>query len=334
MFSKKQVLKHVVGWLVKTWKLLAMFIGSSILFLALLLVVAVLAFSDKADDQTQNLSKRVVYKGSEQEIAVVRLTGEITSATNDFFWGFNSFAINPRQVQRLVSNLTYLEQVEAVLLVINSPGGSVAASEEIYQQLKLLSKVKPVYAYFEELGASGGYYIALPSKKIYASIPTITGSIGVIAYDPDFSGLMEKTGIRLNTYQSGPLKDLGSPTRSSTEQEKEIFNSIISDTYLLFVDRIQEHRNLSREEIIQLADGRIYSGKQAAENGLVDEIGSFTQVLSMVAEDLNLDQPTVSEYSLEVSFWSGLMSSSVERVLPSSLFNKGMINSVTGLYFY
>ncbi len=333
--TTKNFISTVLNWFAKVWKMLALFIGSSILLMLIGLVVLIATFSGSADDFSQtSLSKKVIYSGSKDEIALVRLTGEIISAVDDSFWGYNPFAINPRNIQQLTSQLSELDDVKAVVLVINSPGGSVSASEEIYQQLRLVNQVKPVYAYFEEMAASGGYYIALPSRKIFASIPTITGSIGVIAYDLDLSGLMQKTGVQLETYQSGPLKDLGSFTRLASEQEQAVFESVVADSFDLFIDRIEESRDLSRADILELADGRIYSGKQAKENGLIDELGTIDDALRAVALEIEIDQPTVVEYSLDSGFWSGFLGASVKTIIPNSVFPAQLLNQRTGVYFF
>jgi len=328
-------LKKFFSWLIRVWKSLALFIGSWIMALIIIFLIAIISYSGQVDDSTQlGLSRKVIYEGSEKELAVVRMSGEIASATSESVWDFNPYAITPTNVQSLTKKLSELDNVKAIILVINSPGGSVAASEDIYQQLKILAEVKPVYAYFEETAASGGYYIALPARKIFASIPTITGSIGVIAYDLDISGLMEKTGVKIDTHQSGVLKDFGSYTRPSTEQEKEIFESIIYDSYQLFVDRIEENRELDRDEIIRIADGRVYSAKQAKENGLIDELGSLYEAINSVSTELELSKPTVVEYSLESNIFSGLLGSSINSLAPASLFQKNLLNNKSGLYYY
>lgn len=327
-------LKMIANWLFQTWKSLALFIGSWILIILIVIIVATVSFSGKIDDSTQlGLSRKVVNSGSDQEVALVRLSGEITSSSSENIWEFNPYSITPSNIRSLTSKLSELEKIKAVILVINSPGGSVAASEEIYQQIKILSEIKPVYAYFEETAASGGYYIALPAKKIFASIPTITGSIGVIAYDLDISELMEKTGVKLDTHQSGLLKDFGSYTRSSTAQEIEIFNSIIDDSYQLFITRIEENRNLDRDEILKLADGRIYSASQAKENGLIDELGTVHEAIKYVSDDMKISQPTVVEYSLDSGFWSGFLGVSVRNFIPSSAFPAQLLNQKAGVYF-
>lgn len=328
-------LKKFFNWLIQIWKNLAIFIGSGIMVLSIIFLIAIISFSGKVDDTPQiGLSRKVVFSGSEQEVAIVKISGEITSTTSESIWEFNPYAITPSNIQSLTKKLSELDTVKAIIFVINSPGGSVAASEDIYQQIKMLAETKPVYAYFEETAASGGYYIALPSRKIFASIPTITGSIGVIAYDLDISGLMEKTGIKIDTHQSGELKDFGSYTRPSTQQEKEIFESIIDDSYQLFVDRIEENRELDRDEILRLADGRVYSAKQAKENGLIDELGSIHETTKHVIDELGLSEPTVVEYSLESNIFSGLLGATVGSFLPTSLFQRQILNNKSGLYYF
>ncbi|KUK79518.1 MAG: putative signal peptide peptidase SppA [Microgenomates bacterium 39_7] len=331
---KDSLILRLMRKLVSIWKTLALFLGSGLMLLIIFVgFLIILIFSSTSDLESTNLSKKEIFRGSNQEIAVVRLSGEIVSAADDSFWGYNPFSINPQQIRQFVHNLSQLSDVKAVLVVINSPGGSVAASEEIYQQIRVLSEAKPTYVFFEEMGTSGAYYIALPAKKIYASIPTITGSIGVIAYNPDLSGLMEKVGVNLTTYQSGSLKDFGSPTRPESEQERQIFESIIDDSYQLFIDRIEANRDLERSRILELADGRIYSGKQAVENGLIDATSSMNGAIGLVASEENLDSPTVMEYSLGRSWFTGMVGSSLGSLIPASFLNQQLLNSRAGLYF-
>lgn len=333
ILNLKTALKKTAHWVFYLWKRMAFLFGTMTILLLGLLIFFVFAISRASDESAAGISRQVMYQGTKEEIAIVRLSGEITTTIDDSFLGYNPFAINPRSVHRLVMQLMEMDDVQAVLLVVNSPGGSVAAAEEVYQQINLLANSKPTYAYFEEVAASGGYYIALPSQKIMASVPTLTGSIGVIAYDPDISGLMEKVGVNLNTYQSGALKDLGSPTRSATDLEREIFDSIIDDSYQLFIDRIEANRPLERDRIIELADGRIYSGKQAQENGLIDEISTFNGSIGIVAAELGLEQPTVVEYSIGGSWWTGLFGSGARQLVPSSVFQQQLLRSRAGLYY-
>ena len=331
---KDSWLSRCVKKIIWLWRKLALFLGTGLMLLIIFIGLIIVAVTPSSSGlESLEFSKKVLYSGSANEIALVRLSGEIVSAPDDSFWGYNPFSIDPYNVRKIVHGISQLQQVKAVILVINSPGGSVAASEEIYQQIRILSELKPTYVFFEEMGTSGAYYLALPAKKIFASVPTITGSIGVIAYDTDFSGLMEKVGVKLTTYQSGALKDFGSPTRPASDLERQIFESIIDDSYQLFIDRITENRSMDRSRVIQLADGRIYSGKQAVENGLIDATSSMNGVIGIVADEESIDSPTVMEYSLGRSWMSELFGNSLGRLIPASLSTQQLMHSRAGLYY-
>ncbi len=326
-------------WLVRAfvnlWKKLAFFFGS--LFLAGvvgLVLIAVLVSRSASDTYPRDLSQTIIYQGGESQIAVIRLYGDILSSIDESFLNYNPFAISPQQIRRLTSQLSKLDYVEAVVLEINSAGGSVAASEEIYQIIKSLNQEKPVFAYFTEMAASGGYYIALPARKIYSSIPSITGSIGVIAYKPDVSELMEKVGVKLDTFQSGDLKDFGSPARTHTPEEQEVYQSIVADSYDLFIERLMQQRNFSKTQAVKLADGRIYSGKQASANGLIDGTGSFDEMLLLVSEEVGIEDPTVAVYSLSGGFFSGWLNSSLRGMLSLQSVAGQMPSNKTKVYFY
>ncbi len=322
------IIKKLGQLLLTLWQKLALFVGS----LVLLLFVVALLLAHSLSMDSDLIDSEVMYSGTKQEIAYVRLSGEIAYTPEDNLLGFTPFVINPARIRKLSDHLAAADQVQAVILDINSPGGSVAASEEVYQQLLKLSRAKPLYVYFGETAASGAYYISLPADKIYASVPTITGSIGVIAYNPDLSGLYENLGIAIQTYQTGPYKDIGSFNRPAKANEEEIFTSIINDAHQLFIDRIQEHRPLDHDQVVTLADGRIYSGRQAVDNGLVDELGSLDSVMLAATQDLELDEPTVREYYISGGVFANLLGVKQLDILPNSILSKSWPNQF-GLYY-
>lgn len=312
----KRFIKGLFSW----WKNAALFLGSVLLFFIILIIIMARSIGDLS---TPEVSQRLIYRGTDQQIAYVRLTGEIRSQSDDSLLGFNPYMINPMRVRSLFSGLAEENDVKVVVVEINSPGGSVAASEEVYQQMKKLSEVKPLIVYLGETAASGGYYIALPAETIVASVPTITGSIGVMVLDPDLSGLYEKIGVRVATYKSGKFKDIGSFDRPSTEEEIKIFESIIDDSYQLFLDRITERRDLSRKEAETLADGRIYSGIQAKNNGLIDELGNLDEVFELATERAELTNPSIIEYSYGTGPLGSWLGMTGRGVLPAGMLELG-----------
>ncbi|MFN3337263.1 MAG: signal peptide peptidase SppA, partial [Thermomicrobium sp.] len=166
--------------------------------------------------------------------------------------------------------------VKVVLLRVDSPGGGINASREIWAAVKRVQEAgKPVVAFFEDTAASGGYYISAPADRIVAMPDTITGSIGVIAVIPDLSELYEKLGIRMQVVKSGEFKDMLSSDRPLTAEERALLEQLIREAYDEFVRVVADGRQMPEERVRQLADGRIYTGRQAKDLGLVDELGGY-----------------------------------------------------------
>lgn len=175
--------------------------------------------------------------------------------------------------------------VRAVILRINSPGGSAAASQEITREIiRLKENGKTVVAYMGDTAASGGYWVAALADKIVANPATLTGSIGVIMQTTDVEILMDNLGIKYDVFKSGPHKDMGSPFRSATESEEAIFQAMIDDIYSQFVEVVAEGRGLPRETVLALADGRVFTGSQAKKAGLVDELGNFYDAVNLTKD--------------------------------------------------
>lgn len=180
-------------------------------------------------------------------------------------------------VSRILQDLDSIQSdpdIKAVVLVIESPGGEVVASDVIFDKIMELRDHKPVVAYTGTMAASGGYYIASAADRFYVHPSAITGSIGVILQTTDLEGLYEKLGIQTVTFKSGRFKDNEELFDEDTNGELEdVFQSIVDESYEMFVQAIMEGRGMSRGEVLRLADGRLYTGKQAVENGLADGLG-------------------------------------------------------------
>jgi protease IV len=171
--------------------------------------------------------------------------------------------------------------IKAIILRINSPGGSVGPTQEIYREVRKTIQTKKVVASMGSVAASGGYYIAAGADKIVANPGTITGSIGVIMHFVRLEELLNKIGIKLEILKSGEFKDMGSPNRELTEREKELLNALIADIQRQFEEGVAEGRNLPLEKVRQIADGRIFSGSRAKELGLVDVLGNFQDAVEI-----------------------------------------------------
>ena len=183
----------------------------------------------------------------------------------------------------------YNRSVKGIVLRIESPGGGVAAAQEICNEIKRVRESgKPVFASMGSIAASGGYYIAIPCDRIYANPGTITGSIGVIMEMPNVEELLKKVGVYFMVIKSKEHKDIGSPYREMTEEEKKLLKDVIDNVYNQFVDAIVLGRNLNRKDVLQIADGRVLTGEQAKELGLIDDIGDLHDAMFDLAKSLGI----------------------------------------------
>ncbi|MCP4296234.1 MAG: signal peptide peptidase SppA [Proteobacteria bacterium] len=193
----------------------------------------------------------------------------------------------------VIKKLRILENeadVKGIVLRINSPGGAVAPSQEIYSELKRIQEKKKIFTSISSVAASGGYYIAVGSNKIYANPGSVTGSIGVILQSYNIEELMQKIGVKSQVVKSGEKKDIGSPYRTMTREEKKLLQSVIGDTHEQFIDAIANSRKLDRKRVATLADGRIFTGNQALKAELIDGLASFREVVELLKKDLGLKE--------------------------------------------
>jgi protease IV len=174
--------------------------------------------------------------------------------------------------------------IKAVVVRVDSPGGSVAPSQEIHDALARTAKKKPVVVSMGNVAASGGFYLALGGSKIYAEPGTLTGSIGVIAQLPELDGLLDWAHVKMRTVRSGKLKDLGSPFRPMTEEDQKFFQGLIDDVYGEFLATVVRDRKLPIEEVRPIADGRVLTGKQAKALKLIDELGGMEEAVEGAME--------------------------------------------------
>lgn len=174
---------------------------------------------------------------------------------------------------------------DGVVLELDTPGGAVLASAEVNDAVaKLRRSGTPVVAWMRDAAASGGYYIAAAADRIVAHPSTITGSIGVILEYPNVQGLSEKVGVRTVVIKSGKLKDIGSPFRDLTPEERQVLQAMIDEAYDDFVEVVVDGRDMSQQRVRELADGRVYTGRQARRNGLVDELGGRAEAYDAIAK--------------------------------------------------
>ncbi|SDN90724.1 protease-4 [Desulfonauticus submarinus] len=200
---------------------------------------------------------------------------------------------NPIPITRWINKLTQRKDIKAILVRINSPGGVVGPSQEIYEALKQARKKKPVIASMGAVAASGGYYVALGAQKIIANPGTLTASIGVKASLTNFKGLLDKLGIKEETITSGKLKNAGTPFRPLTPEEKQYFQELVQDLHSQFVQAVIENRHLPLEKVQKLADGRAMTGVQALKAGLIDDLGGFDHALNLIKKMLKLSSKPI-----------------------------------------
>jgi protease-4 len=213
--------------------------------------------------------------------------------------------------------------VKGILLEVNSPGGAVYETAEITRALKEIQEDRkiPIYTSMESQAASGGYYISANSDRIFAAEDTMTGSIGVIMSSMNYSGLMEKLGITDATIKSGALKDIGSTSRPQTKEDKEVLQAFVDSMYGRFVKVVATGRGMDEKKVRELADGRIYDGAQAVENGLVDAIGYPDEALAALRKDKKLEDAKVISYTDGstnfMNTWLGSSLADLQGIKPS-----------------
>lgn len=216
-------------------------------------------------------------------VAVIFVEGIITGGRSQGDWF--GVSAGSHTIMEQLRRAREDSEVRAVVLRINSPGGSAAASQEISQEIMRLKETgKPVVASMGDAAASGGYWIAASADAIVANPATITGSIGVIMELQNWQELYDKIGIDFNIIKSGPHKDMGSSARELTAEERDILQGMVDDIHRQFVTVVAEGRNMPREEVQKLADGRIFTGQQAYELGLVDHLGNYYDAIDVAAE--------------------------------------------------
>ncbi len=208
------------------------------------------------------------------------------------------------------------KSVKAVILRVDSPGGGVGPSQEIYEELKRLAAEKPLVVSMGSVAASGGYYIAVAAQRIFANPGTITGSIGVIMSFPDYQELMGKVGVKTEVVKSGRFKDIGSSTRDFSAEDRALLQGLIDDVHLQFIEAVSAGRKIPVEQLLPLVDGRIFTGRQALEEGLIDELGSLPDAVRYTAQLIGAGDDPELLYPDEqpAGLWERYLNSAVTRL--------------------
>lgn len=226
----------------------------------------------------------------------------------------------------LIKELADDDNVKAVLLRINSPGGTVVGGEALYRHLRALADKKPVVAVMGEVAASAGYMTAIAADHIVAREGTITGSIGVLMQSANITGLMDKIGVKPVVIKSAPLKAAPNPMEEMTPEVRKATETVIMDMYDMFVGMVSERRNLTLEETKALADGRIFTGRQAKQAGLVDQTGGEKDALKWLVSEGQITEGLEILDALygEEEFWAGAGSALISSFFDKTLISEGL----------
>ncbi|RSL32940.1 signal peptide peptidase SppA [Salibacterium salarium] len=301
--------------------------------IAALLLMVSLGFRFAGSVATTNMENMFAGSGSEDgvqqqvieqgqggagKIAVIELQGTIQD-TGQAPGFMNAGTYNHRQFLRTLESAGEDATVDGIILRVNTPGGGVVESAEIHDKIVGIQEQTdtPVYISMGNTAASGGYYIAAPADKIVAHPATVTGSIGVIMQSVNYSDLAEDLGVEFETIKSGEYKDIMSGNRDMTDSEEQILQTLVDDFYQDFVGVIANGRDMSEEKVREIGDGRVYSGEQAQENGLVDDLGTLDDTISIMAEDEGMNNPNVVRYQAEAFNFNQFLGTSARSLFTS-----------------
>lgn len=265
-----------------------------------------------ANNEINSLSTKELRSGSsDSEIAVLSIKGTIQGGNNNSLSAMSE-GYNHEKTLQVIEQIKEDENIKGLVLAVDSPGGTTYHSAELKNKLNDLKAARdiPIYVSMGTTAASGGYMISAEADKIYANKETVTGSIGVIMQMPNYHEFLDEHGIKMTTYKSGDHKDMGSPFKDANKEEQKIFESMIDESYEDFVSVVADGRGMSKNEVKELADGRVYSGQQAKDNGLVDSIGNQDDTIDAMMGDNDLSSARVVDVTpnKEQDFFSQLFS--------------------------
>ena len=269
-----------------------------------------------------------------QVAAIVAVVGFVVAA----FGGFADIARGDYVARVFVDNLILDDpdrdrslariaddpRVKALVVRIDSPGGTVVGGETLYESLRAIAEKKPVVAVMGEVATSAAYMTALGADRIFARPGSLTGSIGVILQTADMTGLLERIGVKPESVKSRPLKAQPNPFETFTPEAREVARQVVLDLFDLFVDMVADRRGMSRDAVLVLADGRIFSGRQALANGLVDALGGETAARRWLAEERGIDadlQARDVETDEDGPVWRRMLEGTIGKTLLSERLN-------------
>jgi len=258
-----------------------------------------------------SITSEWVQQGTKNRIGIVDITGLITDC---------------QYITNQVKKFRQDKRIRGIILRIDSPGGAVGPSQEIYDEvLKTRESGKTIYASMGALAASGGYYIASAAETIFANPGTLTGSIGVIMAFSNAKGLMEKIGLQPEIVKAGEYKDIGSPARAMTQKERNLLQSVVTDVHQQFIEAVASGRDISVAEVTKIADGRILTGRQAYSLNLVDQLGGLQVGIDQLAHKIGIiGSPKIIRETPRVGFLDWILKSTLNQ----SLINQSSIPSL------
>jgi len=261
------------------------------------------------------LSDLIVEPGDGQ-VGVVEIQGVITES---------------KETLNLIKRFRENDDIKAIVIRIDSPGGVIGPSQEIYREIRKTTQKKKIIASMGSIAASGGYYIAAATNGIVANPGTITGSIGVILAYTNFRAVLDKIGMVPVVIKSGPFKDMASPTKPMSKEEKEVLQAFVDQAHRQFVTAIAQGRDMDLEHVKSLADGRIYTGEEAAKQGLVDRLGNFEDAVEWAGQlgGIQGSVSTVYQKKEKFSFLKYIVESSFHNII-----NRMTRQDIFGGYLY
>jgi protease IV len=281
------------------WVLGIVFGGGVLCFLAFMMVIALMFREGESGGSLSGPNR----------VGILEITGTISES---------------KKALKEIREFKEDTSLKAVVVRIDSPGGGVAPSQEIYSALKELREKKKLVASMGSLAASGGYYIACAAEKIYANPGTLTGSIGVVMQIPNLEGILKWAGVEMRVITAGKLKDAGSPFRTMSPEERTYFESVLQDTHQQFIGAVSEGRGMPVENVQPLADGKVFTGRQAKEVKLVDELGGFNEAVLAAAKLAGLEgEPRLHYPKQERKFLRELLGDGAEALAGAALQNLG-----------
>ena len=270
----------------------------------------------------KNVKRNVPLDKSGNIVAVYYAYGGIDDSTSP------EEGINSEKVIRDLRKLREDETIKAVVLRVNSPGGSAYGSEQIWNEVLKMKAEKPVVVSMGDYAASGGYYISCAADCIVANPTTLTGSIGIFGMVPNAEKLLEdKLGLDFDVVKTNKMADMGNLSRAFNPEEKAVMQSMVNNGYKLFVKRCADGRGMTTEAIEKIAEGRVWTGKDAKELGLVDELGGLDKALEIAAEKAGVEEYSIISYPAQASMFSSLMGSAKKDYI------EGKMNETLGEYY-